>query len=144
MVETALLAQEIAAQFEEAEPPYLPLGARLAPLFDWPELVPLVGRKEERARLLTYLEAASGGRGGLVLVEGEAGIGKTRLLQEVARGAEWREMQVCRGRGRELAELPPYGLLREALRAALSPLRAGQLAELVDGGLATRCEPAAA
>jgi len=133
MAETALLAQEIAAQFEEAEPPYLPLEVRPAPLFDQPELVPLVGREKERATLLAQLEAAIGGHGGLVLVEGEAGVGKTRLLQEVGRGAEWREVQVCRGRGRELAELPPYGVLREALQAALSPLRANQLAELVEG-----------
>ena len=133
MAETALLAQEIAAQFEEAELPYLPLEAMPAPLFDQPELVPLVGREQERAALLAQLEAAIGGRGGLVLVEGEAGVGKTRLLQEVGRGAEWRDVQVCRGRGRELAELPPYGLLREALQAALSPLRVNQLAELVEG-----------
>jgi len=133
MAETALLAQEIAAQIEEAELPYLPLEVKSAPLFDRPELMPLVGRERERARLLAQLDAAIGGRGGLVLVEGEAGVGKTRLLQEVGRDAEWREVQVCWGRGRELAELPPYGVLREALRAALSPLRVNQLLELVEG-----------
>ncbi|KPJ50882.1 MAG: hypothetical protein AMJ38_01275 [Dehalococcoidia bacterium DG_22] len=51
----------------------------------------------------------------------------------MARDAEWRGAQVCWGRGRELAELPPYGVLRQALQAALSSLRASQLAELVEG-----------
>ncbi len=130
---TVLLAQEIAARLREVEAPYLPMETRQALAFERPDLMPLVGREEERATLLTHLEAAIGGRGGPVLVEGEAGVGKTRLLQEVARGAEWREAQVCWGRGRELAGLPPYGVLQEALRAALSPLRAAQLAELVEG-----------
>ncbi|MGC9399867.1 MAG: ATP-binding protein [Anaerolineae bacterium] len=130
---TVLLAQEIAARLKEVEAPYLPLETRQALAFERPDLMPLVGREEERATLLTHLEAAISGRGGTVLVEGEAGVGKTRLLQEVARGAEWREAQVCWGWGRELAGLPPYGVLQEALRAALSPLRATQLAELVEG-----------
>jgi DNA-binding SARP family transcriptional activator/Tfp pilus assembly protein PilF len=130
---TVLLAQEIAAQLEEAEPPYLPLEARQALAFERSDLMPLVGREEERATLLAYLESAIKGRGGTILIEGEAGVGKTRLLQEVARGADWREAQVVWGRGRELAAMPPYGVLQEALRDALSPLRATQLVELVAG-----------
>ncbi len=133
MAATVTLAQEIAARLEEADLPYLPVKVRPAPVFERPELMPLVGREKERATLLAHLEAAIGGQGGLVLIEGEAGVGKTRLLQEIARDAEWRGAQVYWGRGREPAELPPYGVLREALQAALSPLRAGQLAELVEG-----------
>ncbi|MBN1813522.1 MAG: tetratricopeptide repeat protein [Anaerolineae bacterium] len=133
MAGTVLLVREIAAQLKETEPPYLPLETRQALAFERPDLMPLVGREEERATLLAHLEAVIGGQGGAVLVEGEAGVGKTRLLQEVARGAEWREAQACWGRGRELAGLPPYGVLQEALRAALSPLRATQLAGLVEG-----------
>jgi DNA-binding SARP family transcriptional activator len=133
MAATVALAQEIAAQLAETESPYLPLQVRLAPVFDQPERIPLVGREEERATLLARLEATIGGRGGLMLVEGEAGVGKTRLVQELARDAEWRGVEAHWGRGWELAELPPYGVLREPLQTALSPLRAGQLAELVKG-----------
>ncbi len=45
---------------------------------------PFVGREAELARLEALLEAARGGRGGFALVVGEPGIGKTRLLEELA------------------------------------------------------------
>jgi serine/threonine protein kinase len=46
-------------------------------------LTPLVGREEELRRLLGYWAQARQGEGAFVLVQGEAGIGKSRLLQEV-------------------------------------------------------------
>jgi hypothetical protein len=133
-VATTMLYREIVAHGGEVETPYLPqaAGPRPAPLLEGPGPAPLVGRTRERAVLVGYLEQAIGGRGGLVLVEGEAGVGKTRLLQEVARDARWRGMQVLWGCRRELTDLPPYGLLSESLRGGLSPLRAGQLAQLVE------------
>ena len=42
--------------------------------------VPIVGRNAELAQLRAALVAASGGAGRLVLVSGEPGIGKTRLV----------------------------------------------------------------
>jgi hypothetical protein len=132
---TTALYLEITARAGSAEAAYLPQppGLLPSPLLEGTGQVSLVGREEERRALVGCLEQAIGGQGGMVLVEGEAGVGKTRLLQEVARDAEWRGAQVLWGQGRELAELPPYGVLGEALRAGLSPLRASQLAQLVDG-----------
>ena len=132
---TTALYREITARVEEVEVPYLPLAPGLlpSPLLEGTGQVPLVGRQRERATLIGYLEQAVTGQGGMVLVEGEAGVGKTRLLQEVGRDAQWRGAQVLWCRGRELVELPPYGVLSEALRAGLSPLRAEQLAQLVEG-----------
>ncbi|MFY0563214.1 protein kinase domain-containing protein [Archangium lansingense] len=46
-------------------------------------LTPLVGRKQELQRLLAYWEGARRGQGAFVLVSGEAGVGKSRLIQEL-------------------------------------------------------------
>jgi class 3 adenylate cyclase/tetratricopeptide (TPR) repeat protein len=46
-------------------------------------LTPLVGREQELQRLLTHWDKARRGQGGFVLVTGEAGVGKSRLIQEL-------------------------------------------------------------
>ena len=50
---------------------------------DGPGTSPLVGRDAERARLAAVWQAAASGHARLVLVTGEAGIGKTRLVDEL-------------------------------------------------------------
>ncbi|MFJ9245575.1 AAA family ATPase [Streptomyces sp. NPDC101776] len=45
---------------------------------------PLIGRDEELARLAGVLERARAGTAGAVLIAGDAGVGKTRLLDEIA------------------------------------------------------------
>jgi DNA-binding CsgD family transcriptional regulator len=50
--------------------------------------IPLVSRQEQVASLLLAVGRASAGRPGLVLVGGDAGVGKTRLLSHVAQAAE--------------------------------------------------------
>jgi DNA-binding SARP family transcriptional activator len=90
---------------------------------------PLVGRQAQRAELLDAVELAMAGAGGMLLVAGEAGLGKSRLLREAATGAEWRGAQVSWGHGREDAQALPFGALRDALAAAITPARARQLAE---------------
>ena len=51
---------------------------------------PFVGRAGELAALTADLDAAVGGHGGVVLVAGEPGIGKTRLVEELAARANVR------------------------------------------------------
>ncbi|HET8627905.1 MAG TPA: AAA family ATPase [Thermomicrobiales bacterium] len=80
---------------------------------------PLVGRAREQAALRDHLAAALAGRGSLVLVGGEAGIGKTALCEVVCAEAITRGARVAAGRCYDLSETPPYGPWREAL-AALS------------------------
>lgn len=46
---------------------------------------PLVGREHELARLSAPVEALAEGRGGVVIVQGEPGAGKSRLIAEVRR-----------------------------------------------------------
>jgi len=114
----------------EAPPAHLPAPARL-PIADLDEL-PLAGRDAERAALLHHLETAAAGRGGILLLEGEAGIGKSRLVRELVAGARWRNVEVVVARADE-GTAPSHGLFVEALSFLLTPLRLRQLARLVDG-----------
>jgi DNA-binding SARP family transcriptional activator/DNA-binding transcriptional ArsR family regulator len=93
---------------------------------------PFVGRRDERAALLQALEVAIAGEGGVVLVAGDPGQGKSRLLHEIAEGANWRGAQVSWGRGDEGAQSVPLMPLRAALAEMLTPLRARQLATTLD------------
>jgi len=70
---------------------------------------PLVGRERELGTLREHLDAALVGRGSLVLIGGEAGIGKTALAESVCRDAEKRGTLVLVGRCYDLTETPPYG-----------------------------------
>ena len=64
-----------------------PPGNLLRPTF--------VGRQEERRHLLGAVEEAIQGCGQTVAVEGAAGMGKSRLFEEVAAGATWRRRGRC-------------------------------------------------
>ncbi len=75
----------------------------------------LVGRHGERARLEELLRRAGDGVGAIVLLGGEAGVGKTRLAAEVAAGAD---ALVLRGSATQGATAP-YGPLVAALRSRL-------------------------
>jgi eukaryotic-like serine/threonine-protein kinase len=59
---------------------------------------PFVGREAELAALTADLEVAAGGRGGVVVLAGEPGIGKTRLAEELAAAAAARGALVLWGR----------------------------------------------
>ena len=69
---------------------------------------PFVGRAGELAALTADLDAAVGGRGGVVLVAGEPGIGKTRLSEELAARAAARGAVVLWGRCWEGAGAPSF------------------------------------
>jgi DNA-binding CsgD family transcriptional regulator/tetratricopeptide (TPR) repeat protein len=81
-----------------------------------------VGRARELGELERVLDAAQVGRGGTVLVAGEAGIGKTRLAAEVASRARDAGFDVYLGRSIDLVgtELP-FQPLVEALRPLGKP-----------------------
>jgi tetratricopeptide (TPR) repeat protein len=79
----------------------------------------LVGRETELRDLLDALDEAASGRGRLILVGGEPGIGKSRLADEVSRQARTRGFQVLSGRAWEDAGAPPYWPWVQALRMYL-------------------------
>jgi len=91
---------------------------------------PLVGREPEMAFLRERYQEAQAGTGGLLLVQGEAGVGKTRLVEEFADHLRWQGVRVLWGRCYEFERLLPYQPLGEALQAVLSTLAPGELAAL--------------
>src|SRR3954453_13438046 len=69
----------------------------------------LVGRDRELGVLREHLNAALGGHGSLVLIGGEAGIGKTTLAEALRAEAAEQGALVLVGRCYDLTETPPYG-----------------------------------
>jgi DNA-binding winged helix-turn-helix (wHTH) protein/tetratricopeptide (TPR) repeat protein len=103
-------------------------GATRAPLPLPPALAraraaPFVGRAAALDALRAGLARAARGQGGVVLLGGEAGIGKTRLVAELAADPAAARFRVCYGACDEIAGAAAYAPFVEAL----APLR-GQLA----------------
>lgn len=86
----------------------------------WPTVLlarpPFVGREPELAELTRRLASAQAGRGGLVLICGEPGIGKTRALEELAERARRGGARVLQGRCPQGDWTPPFAAFTEALR----------------------------
>jgi transcriptional regulator with XRE-family HTH domain len=78
----------------------------------------LVARVDELSTVLATVEAVEQRQGRLVLIAGEAGIGKTRLAQEVTRVIHDRKFLVAAGRCYEPQRSIPYYPFLEALRIA--------------------------
>ncbi|HEX5501034.1 MAG TPA: AAA family ATPase, partial [Thermomicrobiales bacterium] len=98
----------------DAGRPVLPAAVRQPP----PD--PLVGRERALATLLGYLAEAVAGTGTVVLVGGEAGVGKSRLVGEVAREAARRGARVLWGASYEQEGRLPYGPFVEAIEGYLA------------------------
>ena len=84
---------------------------------DFPGRRRFVGREAELAALVERLDAARAGHGGIALVGGEAGIGKTRLAEEVATAARARGMTALWGRCYEGEGAPAFWPWIQLLRA---------------------------
>ena len=93
----------------------------------------LVGRREELRALQRALDLAVGGASRVLALRGEPGIGKSRLLAEVASLAQQRGLLVLAGRAAELERDLSFALLVDALEPLM---RERALAGA--GGLAAR------
>ena len=92
-----------------------------------------VGRRKELELLSEVLKHAQAGTAGVVVIAGEAGVGKTRLIRELAGVGHRADVRVLVGHcipalGGEL----PYAPLVEALRLQPHELEAASMRELMD------------
>jgi tetratricopeptide (TPR) repeat protein len=78
---------------------------------------PIVGRLEAVEALRRRLEDARAGQGGVTLLVGETGVGKSILLRDVVREARERGLRVLEGRAPPLDAPPPFALIRSALES---------------------------
>ena len=78
----------------------------------------LVGREEETAALCALVAGVGRGRGGVVVVVGEPGTGKSRLVREAVDGARNDGLRVLAGRAVPGGSPVPYRPLTEAFLAA--------------------------
>ena len=97
---------------------------------NFPTLLPFVGRESEMERVSAWWSRAARGHGGLSLVGGEAGVGKSRLARQIALLVESQGGRVLIGRTSP-DETRPYQAIVEALQSAL-PLLAAQNRDLLN------------
>ena len=107
---------------------------------DVPTIPALVEREHELASVGRLLDSAPAGSGGALVVEGEAGVGKTRLLAEAAALAAERGVPALRARGAELEQEFAFGAMRRLLERPVADLDAAEREGLFAGAAA----PAAA
>ncbi len=82
--------------------------------------LPLVGRHTELAELNRLVDRAADG-GAVALVEGEAGIGKTRLVEEALESARSADATVLSSRAEEVDAHRPFGAVVDCVAAAAEP-----------------------
>jgi DNA-binding CsgD family transcriptional regulator len=93
----------------------------------------LLDRERELAEIGGLIDAACEGLGGVVVVEGPAGIGKTRLLGEAARIAAAAGAGELRARASEFEAGIGFGVARQLFEPMLRAASAGERRRLLDG-----------
>ncbi len=81
----------------------------------------MIGRDEERRALRAKLDQARAGTGGFVLIQGEPGIGKSRLLNDLVEFARDEGVPVARGYATAIDRSTPYFSLRQILAGLIEP-----------------------
>jgi DNA-binding CsgD family transcriptional regulator len=96
----------------------------------------LLERSAELDELVAGLEAARGGAGRFVVVEGAAGIGKTRLLAAARETVGRTGVRALSARGTELERDFPFALVRQLLEPAVRELDQADRREALAGAAA--------
>lgn len=79
------------------------------------EELPLVGREKEITAIIDGLENARGGVGGAIVIYGDAGIGKTKLVEAALSEAKVRNISVLYAKCPDLESAAPYQVLIQAI-----------------------------
>jgi len=95
-----------------------------------------VGRKAELKQLLAGLDGVFERNGGLFLLSGEPGIGKTRLAERIRLEARTRGVAVLWGRSTQAEGAPPYWPWIQILRSLLKDRGPEEFGRLAGPGLA--------
>jgi DNA-binding CsgD family transcriptional regulator/tetratricopeptide (TPR) repeat protein len=95
----------------------------------------LIGRAQELAEFDRALERLAGGQPGVIQVVGEPGIGKSRLLAELAHRAEATGYLVLDGRAAEFEQDVPFALIIDALNDYLATLEPAFLRAVDDAAV---------
>ncbi len=96
----------------------------------------LLERDAELRALTGALDRATSGLGGMLLIEGEAGVGKTALLDNACAEAETRGMAIFSARGGELERGFAWGVVRQLFEPWLADLSQTQRSHLLGGSAA--------
>jgi DNA-binding NarL/FixJ family response regulator/Tfp pilus assembly protein PilF len=105
--------------------------------------LPHVGRASELTLLGNWLTDVNAGNGGVQIIAGQSGIGKTRLVKAIAERAERDRWVVTVGRVYSVESGVPYAVWSDALMQLLRGMDAGARNVLTRGGdwLGTICPP---
>ncbi|MCH8310502.1 MAG: AAA family ATPase [Chloroflexi bacterium] len=104
------------------------------PITHVPSTSGFVGRQVEMGELTGALDDAFAGRGRMVMLVGEPGIGKTRCAQELATIAQVRGAQVVWGQCHESEGAPPYWIWTQAIRSYIQDKDEAQLLSVMGVG----------
>ena len=96
-------------------------------------IVPVIEREHEQLKLSGLLAQARAGRGGMLILEGVAGIGKTTLLEGLRARAPAAGFQVLWARGAELELGFAYGVVRQFFERLLRAAPVDERLALLDG-----------
>ncbi|WP_209305409.1 BTAD domain-containing putative transcriptional regulator, partial [Blastococcus sp. CT_GayMR20] len=116
------LEERVLAQSPDLVVPTQRTRAPVAPPPAEPVLAPddLLDRNREMRAVRAALDGLAAGEPGLLLIEGPAGIGKTRLLTEARRIAGERSVRVLTARGSQLEKAFGFGAVRQLFEPELA------------------------
>ncbi|MDX1520458.1 MAG: AAA family ATPase, partial [Anaerolineae bacterium] len=123
-IDPSPITHSLAERIKQSPPQTISLPAIESPALQ-PSVLPFAGRAGEHARLAELFQQTRAGQTQVVVVEGEAGIGKTRLVSEFLAGVALQGVDLLQGRafetGGRLSFQPVVDALRQRLERENAP-----------------------